>query len=360
MSIAVDARMLHASGIGTYLRETLPRLVALRPADRFCFLGDEEALRATAWAHFPNAAIQPATAPIYSVREQAELFRRTPVETELFWSPHYNIPLLHRGRLLVTVHDVLHLARPEFVPGAHRRLYARAMFRAVRARADAVICVSQFTADELVRCTGISRRKITVVRNGVDAFWAEPPERSPTERPYLLFVGNIKPHKNLRGLLEAFAQLRDEFPHDLVILGKREGFLTGDASAQARANELGARVRFTGYVSDAEVRAHYAHADALLFPSFYEGCGLPPLEAMAAGCPVIVSRAASLPETCGDAALYCDPYQPRDIAGKVRLLLTSSSLREELRGAGRARAAQFQWDASAAETSAVLTAVLAG
>src|SRR5690606_23809850 len=139
-----------------------------------------------------TASIRPVTciAPIYSHREQLELRRRTPVHAGIFWSPHYNIPVLRPDKLLVTIHDVLHLARPEFVQGRHSRFYARAMFEAVNRRAAAVVCDSTFTADELRRLVGIDGRKVTVVHLGVEDAWFEARgARAPYPKPYFVYVG---------------------------------------------------------------------------------------------------------------------------------------------------------------------------
>lgn len=357
--ITVDVRMLHASGIGTYLQHLLPLLVTSGDNAPYDLLGDMPAMRRHVWTQRDNVRLTDCRAPIYSVAEQIELPRRTSLDTRLFWAPHYNIPLMHRGRLLVTIHDVLHLARPQYVSGLHRRFYARAMFRAVKSKAVSIICVSHFTADELVRLTGVHRDSIAVIHEGVDASWFEiEPDERPHARPFFLAVGNVKPHKNLSGLVDAFALLRDELPHDLVIVGKREGFITGDIRVAQRAAALGDRIRFTGYLDDRTLRQYFAHADALLFPSFYEGFGLPPLEAMACGCPVIVSRTASLPEVCGDAALYCDPGNPADIAEKIRLLMSSAALQMEMKERGIERARLFTWEACADETWTVISRVL--
>lgn len=357
--VAIDARMLGASGIGRYLEEVVSRLVAARPERRYRLIGDAERLRAQGWAQRPNVELVESDAPIYSVREQLELPPAIGRSADLFWAPHYNVPVLQRRPLVVTIHDVLHLARPEFVPGLHRRLYAKLLFRAALARAGRVICGSAFTADEVVRLLGVPRARLRVIHYGVSPFWSQgPDEARPLARPYLLFVGNVKPHKNLVGLIDAFASIAGEIPHDLVIVGKREGFLTGDPRVAARAAPLGDRVRFTGWIDDASIRAHYRHADALVFPSFYEGFGLPPLEAMAGGCPAIVSRAASLPEACGDAALYCDPFRPAEIAARIKQLLGDGVLRAELRERGRERARALRWDRCMEETDSVLEAMI--
>ena len=353
--------MLNASGIGTYLQQMSSRLIGQKTDTNWHLLGTVAEMAQHPWARAEQVALHGCLAPIYSLSEQIELPRSTPRDTELFWSPHYNVPLLHPGKLLVTIHDVLHLARPEFTGPIHRRAYAHAMFRAVRSKADAIICVSRFTADELVRLTGASHRLITVIHEGVDPTWfAVPPGPPPHTRPYLLFVGNVKPHKNLGGLVEAFTLLRNNITHDLVIVGKQQGFLTGDPDVVKRARQLAGRVHFTGYVDDALLRRFFAHADALVSPSFYEGFGLPPLEAMACGCPVVVSKVAALPEVCGDAAEYCDPGAPESIAAAIRRVIESAELREEMREKGRERARRFTWARCAAETQQVIDQTLAG
>lgn len=351
--------MLHASGIGTYLRHLLPLVIRSMDDVEFYLLGDAEAMVALQWQAMPNVRLVDCKAPIYSIREQFELARKIPSSSKLFWSPHYNIPLFYRGRLLVTVHDVFHLAMPEFVGGLHRRLYAQAMFGAVVKRADTVVCDSEFTMRELARFAGVSEQKLRVIRLGIDSSWFAPVQApSPHAKPFLLFVGNVKPHKNLVRLLDAFASIAELVPHDLVIVGKKEGFITGDDVVKKRALRLGDRVHFTGYIDDAVLRQYFSHAAALVFPSLYEGFGLPPLEAMASGCPVIVSSAASLPEVCGEAAVYCDPCNSEDIAQKILLVLGDESLRADLIRKGLEQARKFTWESCAEETSRVMRGLL--
>lgn len=351
--------MLYASGIGTYLQNLVPRIVAAHPEIRFHLLGDISEISSYDWAHFGNVALVDCQAPIYSVAEQLAVVRKIPRETTLFWSPHYNIPLLYRGRLLVTVHDVFHLAMPEYVDGFHRRLYARGMFAALRRKANAILCDSEFTQDELRRLTGRDAQKLYTIHLGLDhSLFQVQRDCNPHLRPYLLFVGNVKPHKNLKTLLNAFKLIENQIPHDLVIVGKKEGFITGDKSVVAEAVSLGDRVKFTGYVEDNLLRQYYVHADALVLPSLYEGFGLPPLEAMACGCPAIVSRATSLPEVCGDAALYCDPRSAKDIAEKIRRLVRDPSLREDLQKRGPEQASRFRWERCAEQTFDVIERML--
>ena len=355
MSLAIDVRMLTNSGIGTYLRHVLPCLISLRTEERFNLVGNSAELDGFPWSRCHNVAVVDCQSPIFSVDEQIRLPRLIPAQSDLFWSPQFNIPLFYRGKLLVTVHDVSHLALPQYMGGLHKRLYATTLFTALRRKANAIICDSQFTADELIRLAGVKASKITVVHLGVDEAWFSIPKKArPHGRPYFLFVGNVKPHKNLSALIAAFQSITDRISHDLVIVGKKEGFITADRMVMRRAEMLGERIRFTGFVDDPLLKQYFVHADAFVLPSLYEGFGLPPLEAMACGCPAIVSRAASLPEVCRDAAIYCDPRDIKDIADRMLYVVTHDSVRAELRERGVEHARRFTWDKCTRETGAVV------
>jgi glycosyltransferase involved in cell wall biosynthesis len=357
--ITIDARWLNASGMGTYLRNLLPGIVAGFPERKFTLLGNVEEIERLGLPRNGKVDVIAAKSKMYSLAEQIEIPKLIPKETKLYFAPHYNIPLLYRGKMLVTVYDLFHLAMPGLVGGFHKTLYARFMFNAVRRNADAILTISHFTKNELIRFTGEGKQSIYPIHLGVDKSWFDvKPEGNPHGKPYLMYVGNVKPHKNLSALVKAFGLLADDIPHDLVIVGKKEGFITGDTASIFEAAKLQGRVQFTGYVTEDVLKQYMAHADAFVFPSLYEGFGLPPLEAMAAGCPVIVSNAASLPEICGDAALYCDPYHPRDIADKIIELLGDEALRVALRRKGSARARQFTWEECIKETCEVMDGLL--
>jgi glycosyltransferase involved in cell wall biosynthesis len=357
--IAIDCRMLDSSGIGTYIRSVVPRIARLRPEWRFALIGPEARMREMDWTPSGNVTVIPSAVPIYGIGEQFALLRCIPRGTDLLWVPHYNIPMFYQGNLLVTVHDVLHLAMPQYAKGILKQTYARTMFRAVRRRARAVICDSDFTADELQRLTPPSRQIVRRIYDGVDDSWFHIPEApSPHARPYLVYVGNVKPHKNLRALLDAFGRAKDSIAEDLVIVGKREGFIGGDDSISECAGDLGASVVFTGHVSDELLHQYVAHATALVFPSLYEGFGLPTVEAMAAGCPVLASNAASIPEVCGDAALYCDARNPDDLGRNMLRIVQDAELRRALCIRGRQRARMFSWDTCADKTVVVMLEAL--
>lgn len=361
--VAVDVRMARDSGIGTYIRHILPPVIAARPAWKFTLLGRRREIEALGWATLPNVAVRDCTSRIYTVAEQVELKWKSPASVDLFWSPHYNIPLLGRGPLVVTVHDVLHLAKPEYLRNPLKRAYARAMFEAVQRRATRIVTVSDFSRVEYRRLAGLRGPEPVVVHNGVAESWhAEQPLAARTSgagSPYVVYVGNVKPHKNLGTLVRAFASIVEDVPHDLLIVGRREGLRGPDAHVEAAAAALGGRVRFAGEANDEALRGYVAGAAALVMPSLYEGFGLPPLEAMAVGCPTLVARAASLPEVCGDAALYCDPLDPADMGQALRRLLLDEPLRESLRVRGLAHVRRFRWERTARETLVQLELAMA-
>ena len=298
-----------------------------------------------------NVHLVKAVSGIYTLSEQLTIVSKIPGGTDLFWSPHYNFPVLRRGKLLVTVHDVFHVAMKRYVQGFHRRWYAQMMFDQLAQKANMVIAVSKFTQSELVSWTKVDPQKVKVVYNGVDPSWFNISRlESPHPRPYLLFVGNIKPHKNLGRLLEAFEILKDQIPHDLVLVGKKEGFIIEDKEIIEKARNLKGRVHFTGEINDQHLQQYYAFAELLVFPSLYEGFGLPPLEAMACGIPVAASLIPSLAEICGKAVQYFDPYRPEDMAEKIQDVLQNEALRQDLIQKGLERAHQFTWDRCAEET----------
>lgn len=356
VTITIDMRMLNASGIGVYLRNLIPLVIAACPEQRFVLLGNASNLSTLIANTAGHVDIIPCTAAIYSITEQIQLAKRIPQDTSLLWAPHYNIPVFYRGNLLVTVHDVLHLARPDLFPGWRRRFYAQLMFRRVALQASEILCDSIFTQDELRRYVSPHLKNITVVPLGVSPAWFKPvtPESPPHPRPYLFFVGNIKPHKNLLGLLRAFSLIQDRIPHDLVIVGRSAGFKTSDEAALKLAKGMSRRVHLLGDIEDALVQRYMAHAQMLVLPSLYEGFGLPALEAMASACPVLAANIPALVEVCADAALYCDPLMPNDIAEQILKLISDSALSESLIKKGALRAQAYSWQKSAQQTTALI------
>jgi len=354
--VTVDARMLHSTGIGTYLRALLPRVIDRLPEADFLLLGDPAALEREGLLGKERVQSRTLRAGIYSPGEQPALLAATPRRTTVFWAPHVNAPLAGPGRLLVTVHDVFYANPPAGAePRWDKALYLRLMLRGVRRRARAVICVSAFTRAELERWVGRFRGELHTVPSGIEPSWFERPEgERPHPRPYLVYVGNLKPHKNLPRTLAAFAEVAERVPHDFVLVGPGD---PGPLRALLPA-AVASRVHFRGTLAGELLKLTLAHAAGLVLVSLYEGFGLPPLEAMALGVPVLVSRAASLPEVCGDAALYCDPESVGDIARGLSTLLLDEGERARLVERGMTRVRSFDWNKSANETSALIRGML--
>lgn len=261
---------------------------------------------------------------------------------------------------VLTVHDLIFERYPAHHTRRNVTFLRAAMPRFVRA-ADAIIAVSEHTRRDLVDLYGTPPAKITVVHEGIDpAFRPAPPVETARVRaayspgaPYLLMVGTLEPRKNHAAALRALARLAQEgFPHRLVIAGGR-GWLFEPVRDLVARLDLAGRVRFAGYVPDADLPALYTGADCVLLPSLYEGFGFPVLEAMACGAPVVCSNVSSLPEVAGGAALLVAPEDDAALADAVRLVLTQPALAESMRERGRIQAARFRWERCAAETLAV-------
>jgi glycosyltransferase involved in cell wall biosynthesis len=278
------------------------------------------------------------------------------------------IPLFFRtGRYIVTIHDVIPLVLPWAFPIRHRFVLGMAFTR-IRRQADMVIVPSSAAAEDVVHFLGVERERIRVIPMGCEARFQPSEEATQTaalrrrydlpER-YILFVGTLEPRKNVKTLLQAFAQVIAETPRNdlkLVIAGGK-GWGGEDYMAMVEALKLHNHVRFTGFVDDDHLPDLYRGALLFVYPSLYEGFGLPVLEAMACGTPVITSNRTSLPEVAGDAALLVDPIQPEALAAAMSSIMNDAELRQALRAKGLARAHAFTWDAAAQQTLAIYRAV---
>jgi glycosyltransferase involved in cell wall biosynthesis len=272
---------------------------------------------------------------------------------ELIFSPANLAPLAAGRRNVVLIHDVAALRRPE----AYGRFYAgyqRHLLPVLARRACRLVTVSEFSRGEICALLGVPRDRIEVVPNGVDPRFSPEADQAPAaqrfglDRPYVLAVGTSSARKNLGALREAARRLA-EVGIDLVAAGSQRGYLRGAPPPVG--------VRRLGYVDDDLLPGLYAGARALAMPSLHEGFGLPCLEAMAAGVPVVAARRGALPETCGDAALLVEP-DPGLLAATLVSAVTDEAVREKLRKAGLERARRFSWDAAAARADSVLEAAL--
>lgn len=277
----------------------------------------------------------------------------------LLWSPA-NLGPLGVARQVVTIHDASVFVHPEWFDWRFALLYRLLLPRLAR-RVLRVVTDTRTAARDLVRHGVVARDKLTVVYSGV-GFLPRGDATAlarPLPEPYLLTVSSLEPRKNLPRLLAAWAkiQVRGALPeHRLVVVGAPARVFAGGALGDS----LPPKVIAVGYVADEELQRYYAWADAFVYPSLYEGFGLPPLEAMLFGRPALVSDTASLREVCGDAALYCDPLSVDAIVDGVLRLATDHALRARLSSAAPARAASFTWDRAARELAGVLRQSLDG
>lgn len=357
--ITIDVRFIAASGIGTYIQNVIPGIIRELPNQSYTLLGSPSEIDRLDLPSYANIRVIKAGSKMYSISEQFELPRLIPAYTNLYFSPHYPIPLAYRGKLLATVHDVIHLVMPQLLGGKHKALYAKWMFAHLLKRADAIITVSQFTKSELSHFFPQYTNKVQPILLGVSPAWFKPSELpNPRHKPYLLFVGNVKPNKNLLTLLKAYIQMLSTIDHDLVIVGKKEGFISGDAAVHEVAKQYPERIIFTDFLPEDSLKAYVDHASAFIFPSLYEGFGLPPLEAMAAGTPTIVSSCASMPEVCENAALYFNPHSSKELIRQIGRMIGDSRLREQLRTAGLVRAQELSWDKTIHQTAQLISGLI--
>ncbi len=249
-------------------------------------------------------------------------------------------PLFKRQQT-VTIHDASVFGFPAAY-GFRFRVWYKFLHKMLGKRLPLILTDSHFSSSELVKFCGIAEDKIHVVHLGCDHIHAVAMDAGIISRnglnkvQFVLAVSSMSPHKNFQAIANAIPLMKNNI--EVVIAGGVNPRIFSQAGMALPAN-----VRHLGYVSDAELRALYEHAACFVYPSFYEGFGLPPLEAMASGCPVIAASAASLPEVCGDAALYCDPHDPADIAEKMERLMRDKGLQEAMRSKALERSRQFTW-----------------
>ncbi len=360
------------SGVGWYEWNLLARLPEVDPAIELrlyahTFVAPEEpaagplptALRTRFRVHhLPDGFLLPVRPTLAALRAVVEPLLLFLDGNDVFFAPNFFVPRRHMAAvraLVPTVHDLAFLRLPQTVQRETldnlRRHLPGALFAA-----DALIAVSGATARDLEEAAGVTARRVHVIHEGVDPGFAAgcgpPPPGLPPR--YLIFVSTLEPRKNVVTLLEAFARaVAAGYPGELVLVG-RWGWRTDAAQAALARSPVRNRIRHLDYLERAALSAVVRRAEALVFPSLLEGFGLPVLEAMACGVPVIVSRVSSLPEVAGDAALYVDPASPDEVAAAIVLLSGDSALAARLAAAGRERAARFRWEEAAAATAAVL------
>jgi glycosyltransferase involved in cell wall biosynthesis len=398
MRIGIDytSAVCQGAGIGRYTRELVNALLACDPADEFrLFAAASAGRRGKGEPLLVPAAINAGLRllPI-SDRRMATIWHRLrlpiPVElftgqVDVFHSPDFTLPPVWRARTLLTIHDLSFVTHPETVHPLVLRYLNAAVPRSVR-RADHVIAVSEHTRRDLVHWLGIGEEHVSVIYHGVNPAFRRVADgerlaavraRYGLPERFILHVGTLQPRKNLPRLIEAYAALigagdglgwppprpsparqgrvgagaTGELP--VLVLAGGKGWLEDEIYASVKHLGLEGYVRFLGFVDDADLPALYSLAELFVFPTLYEGFGLPVLEAMACGTPVVCSDASSLPEVTGEAALLVAPTDVSGLTAAMRRALTDADLRARLFAAGLARARQFTWEDAARRTVAL-------
>ncbi len=356
MKLTIDARLIRGSGIGVYIQNIVKSPQLSRFELELLVLN-----RDTAFAKniCPHGKVKEYNSNIYSIKELIVSPFKT-VNTNIFWSPHYNVPILNFASDLkiATIHDVYHLAYSDTL-NAKQKLYAEMMITRAVHYSDVVYTVSDFSKSEIIKKVKCDPDKINVVHNGIDSrrfervFSKEEEKRIVNKyslpQLFILFVGNVKPHKNLKTALLGFkyyCQSTSSTDLKFVIAGKRDGFITGDSEVKKMIEQpfFKEKVNFTGWIADEDLPLIYQKASLFIFPSIYEGFGFPPLEAMAAGCPVISSNSACMPEIYGDAALYFYPLYKKEIGERIHDVLHSDQIRDDLVRKGLKKAEEYTWE----------------
>jgi glycosyltransferase involved in cell wall biosynthesis len=367
VEVVIDARLIlpRMTGIGRYLCGLTNGLRELPGGHQFELwiqpdLSDEHPIFQTPG---DNVSLRQVPISHMTIRQQwavpRQLRRRQP---DLFHYPHFDLPWLAPGPVVVTIHDLKYVSHPEFFPNLSRvkRFLMFAIMKLTVQRAGRIIAVSESTRRDIMRYLRAQPQKVAVVYEGVEPlYFSRPPEeamaamrhRYGLEGPFVLFVGERRPHKNIVGVLRAFAALRHRghTTHHLVIAGKQYATYR-EPERLTQALDLEKTVHFLDYVPDEDLLPLYSAADAFILLSLYEGFGLPVLEAMASGTPVVASNVTALPEVVGEAGLLVPPHEPDQAAHALFRILTQEPTRKDLTARGLTRARQFTWKACAERT----------
>ncbi len=368
MRVIVDIRPLlepKRSGVGTYTAEIAKALVRRGAHDYALFANGRTRVpedvpppspRVThRFSRYPNRLLNAAFAFL-----GAPAIERLAGPADVVYLPNLNFAAT-RLPLVVTVHDLSFVRFPKFFSSKQRLWHAAVGTASLIRRARMVVAVSEHTRRDVIETFGVPEDAVAVAGPGVGPAYGPRPDDEKARvrakyrlgRPFFLFLGAIEPRKNIVGLIDAYERVDADL--DLVIAGGK-GWLYEDVFRRAAKSPKRDRIRFVGYVDETDKPALYSAAEALVYPSYYEGFGMPPLEAMACGTPVVASHVSSLGEVVGDAGLLVDPEDAEDIASAMRAVTGDRRLAAELRARGAERARRYTWDASAATLERIFSA----
>ena len=367
MRIVIDGRMIlpQMSGIGRYLISLSRALRDLGDDTSFELWLQEDLSIDHPARKLAGENFQVRVLPVkhMSLSGQWQIpFEAARAHADLLHFPHFDLPWATPGRVVATIHDLKYIAHPEYFPQFEdaKRLAMQIMMSFTCRRAQRVICVSKFTAQDLHERLGAPLHNLRVIPHGVEErfFTPAPPDaiqelrqRFHLDQPFLLFVGERRPHKNLIGLLKAFAIFKrmTNQPYQLVIAGRSHADYK-EPEKIAKQFGLSNSICFLDYVAEFDLPLLYQAAEAFILLSYYEGFGLPILEAMAGGAPVVAANCTALPEVVGEAGLLVDPNNPEQAAEALCQIISGGAQREQMIALGRERARQFTWERCAQKT----------
>ncbi|OGE30263.1 hypothetical protein A3C59_04770 [Candidatus Daviesbacteria bacterium RIFCSPHIGHO2_02_FULL_36_13] len=354
MRIGIDGRFLNESGVGRYIRNLISNLKDLDKQNQyFIFLLKEDYEKFTETKNFKKVL---ADFKWYGFIEQVKfpsLLKK--YNLDLVHFPHFNFPIFYKNNFIVTIHDLIHQHFNMEHSTTHgpliyklKTLGYRTVFKHAVNKSSQILVPSEYVRKQLINDWKINSQKITVTAEGVEdsllAKGGELPDG--VRKPYIFFVGNAHPHKNVEGLIKAFLILRKKYQYLQLVLAGKDSYFWRKLLEKYQHSDI----LYTGFVPDKKLVTLYKEADVYVEPSFEEGFGIPILEAMALGTAVVSSRLGSLPEVGGDAVLYFNPNDSDDMVNKISQVLNSKKLRKELIENGKKRVKLFSWKKMAEQT----------
>lgn len=354
--IGFDARMYKHSGIGRYIRSLIREFQSLEHDFAFKLFGPKGLNELI--VNFERFSVVECDYPIYTIAEQILLpLKFMKEKLNLLHIPHYNIPMFYTGKMLTTIHDLTHLQLKK--SSTIKYTYAITFLKKAATRSKKIITPSKYCKGEIAKELSVNSDKVEVIYEGVNSSFGPLRERAESEYKYILYVGLLKPHKNLIRLIRAFSRIKQKYPNlKLLIIGKPDGNYVPEIIKEITQNDLVSEVLLMDEVSEKELIKYYQNAKVFVLPSLQEGFGLTILEALACGTPVAASQITSIPEVLGDAGLYFNPNDVQDIARNIELLLGDKSLKNELIQKGYKQAQKFKWGETAQKTLDIYKQVL--
>lgn len=351
MKVLIDGRLLGYFGPGEYIKNIILNLARLDRENNYYIIINKDPAFLLRQDNFHFFKIPYLVRPYFPLEQILIPYLIKRLRPDFAYFPNFNVPLIKLCPYVVTIHDLIYLLYPKDSPSYLSFCYARFMLRKAVHLADIVITDSEYSRRDIIHYLKVLEKKVSVIPAGVGNGFKpmdKTPARAKIERKYnikrdfILYVGNHHYHKNISALIDAYSRLKEKSFYNLVIAGKRS-WRTKELEQKVKKRKLQGDIIFTDFIPEGDLPWFYNAATCFVFPSLYEGFGLPPLEAMACGVPVIASNKGSLPEILGEAPIYIDPLKTEELKEAMEKVLTSTGLRQELREKGIMQAGSFSW-----------------